>query len=327
MLKADPCGLGKKPGSQCLQTANMWRSQAPRQPAQPCDACIRLLLLLNAVLTLLTALLPAAAAQPVGTPPPSVAQPTFEQWCHPEEVCEALVAIYNITSPQGAGWFHSEGWAATAAASTLGASLSAAACGNLPRSIASEAENSPTPPYCGWHGVLCCGRSNSPESDAGFDYQALLRAQLPGCGRRHAVTALNLPANGLQGALGDVSGALQHLHACGLTDVSLASNNLTGALPPALGQLANLRCEPLLINKNFLYQLAWWNRQEASKPAPTPAMANTWLLVLLAMSMCYSVRFRGGLLFKPMFRSVLYPPPYWASRAARQQHLVECAGR
>lgn len=103
---------------------------------------------------------------------------------------------------------------------------------------ATPAEGSTEPPYCDWFGVRCCGKDQA--NDEAFDYKAVERSAA--CKNSSAVSALFVPANGLCGTVADLMDVLTHLHDCGLRDLSLSANNLTGALPPEMGRLTNLRC-------------------------------------------------------------------------------------
>lgn len=185
--------------------------------------------ILQAFIIFQVAFAPPATAQPVAA---QSAPPSSTASCDPSAVCSILVAFYRATTAHGCAWSRDAGWSAAAAAS------GGALCAALPRT---SAETGLEPPFCGWYGVRCCGKNATLEEDALYDAGIAERARLPLCSRRHAITALHLPYNGLCGALGDAAGALAQLHACGLTDLSLASNNLTGTLPPTLGQLTNIR--------------------------------------------------------------------------------------
>lgn len=169
------------------------------------------------------ALVATPAAQTALPPVAPAAGPT----CDPAAVCETLAGFYRATSASSCTWRQHAGWSS---AEDL--------CPALPRSAN---ESGPAPPYCGWPGVLCCGRNSTFFEDALYDYMIADRTKLPQCAHRHAITALTLPANGLCGSLDAVTSALVNLHACGLTDVSLDGNRFTGTLPPALGQLTELR--------------------------------------------------------------------------------------
>jgi hypothetical protein len=156
------------------------------------------------------------------SPPVAEAAPGAEGGpdCGRAAIVAALLQLYRATGGGSGGggggnatlstWHRDEGW------------QEAAADGAAAMAAAAAAE------HCRWPGVICCGGEDA-EGNAGD------------CAAPHAVLELRLSANGLSGALADgaLLGALRALHACGLVDLGLAVNNLTGPMPPSLG--SNLR--------------------------------------------------------------------------------------
>jgi hypothetical protein len=258
------------------------RGRTAQLPAGP-------LLLLSALACALACGLQAAVAADIGCAPtsegiadtcePPVARITPEAGggpnCGRAAIVAALLQLHDATGGAGGGvgdnattstWHRDEGWRQ---ASTDGAAAAAAANAAA---------------HCGWPGVICCGGE-----DTKGDYG--------NCSAPYAVRELRLSANGLSGALADdaLLGALRALHACGLIDLSLAVNKLTGPIPQSLGSdLRRLRrlnlasnglddpIPPSLAQMSALTSLSLGNNR-LSQPIP-PELGQLSSLELLTLS-------------------------------------------
>lgn len=134
------------------------------------------------------------------------------------ETCEALASFfkstYNATTPHLTSWRNKKGWEAVLQQ-------------NCSEILATPAADG-SPSYCSWPGVTCCDSA----SQLSF-----------GCKHLHALTALQLNVNGLNGSVSDPTfqQSIAQLHACGLTTLELQGNALSGVLDDSWGLLTNLQ--------------------------------------------------------------------------------------
>jgi len=80
-------------------------------------------------------------------------------------------------------------------------------------------------PLCCWEAVQCC-------CSEGEDCE--------GCAFTHSVQRLAIKDSSLSGPLAALMPALEVLNAWGLEELSLEGNQLTGTIPPAMGNLTSL---------------------------------------------------------------------------------------
>lgn len=132
--------------------------------------------------------------------------------------CHALLAFFTATQNQedpGTGvWRTSDGWQDALTRS----------CDQLLGSVGQREE----PAYCSWYGVSCC---NPLLQLAGF------------CQSTNSVLEIKLEVNGLVATVEGPSlqQSILQLHACGLRNLSLNGNALSGSLTDYWGQLVNLQ--------------------------------------------------------------------------------------
>lgn len=136
-----------------------------------------------------------------------------------EATCNALLAFfkstYNDTSTAAVSWTNREGWER----------LSTASCTQI---LAQQAPAGMPPAYCTWFGVTCCFTSMKA---LGF------------CSTLFAVKSLTVQINGLHGSINSplLEQSVMTLHDCGLADLQLEGNFLSGSLTDFWGQLSNLK--------------------------------------------------------------------------------------
>ncbi|KAI8476209.1 MAG: hypothetical protein J3K34DRAFT_271511 [Monoraphidium minutum] len=185
------------------------------------------LLALSCWLVVVTAGLHGAAAAPAASraapersPPSPLAQcPGLERGvctlpCQ-RATCGALAAFFRHTFNESKPW--------TRALSTWQVVVS------LPceRIVPAAAAVGAPPAYCKWQGVRCC-----KPADVGAG----------ACGAVHSVLGITLQADNVNGSLSDpgLMDAVEALHACGLRELDVESNDVGGRLLPRWGRLTNL---------------------------------------------------------------------------------------
>lgn len=131
-----------------------------------------------------------------------------------QATCDALADLYKSTNNASASghsvWVYQSGWEA----------LLVSTCREI-----TAADG--TPSYCTWHGVTCC-----TETLRNIGYCLVIGS----------VWALELNTNGLMGSVEDprFESGLAQLHACGLMDLAMQGNSLSGSMTSFWGKLTNL---------------------------------------------------------------------------------------
>lgn len=165
--------------------------------------------------TVAAALQQAAAGEAsAGPPPPPCAGITGGVCTLPcqRTVCDALASFLRIAYNESLPWTDITGWELTR---TVG-------CGKLITAAAAA-----RPAYCSWPGVQCC----TPTAAAARR-----------CSVVHAVANLSLGVNSVNASCSDPEwlDTLEQLHSCGMVELDLEANELSGEVSPRFGRLTNL---------------------------------------------------------------------------------------
>ncbi len=161
-----------------------------------------------ALLALAWAAQPSAAQEVC----PGVAAGACGSACQ-QATCQALQAFYNATRVEQE-WHTADGWQ----------QLTQQSCQELIAGNASAAATA----YCTWRGISCCSRAGVAAGE---------------CSSANSISAMSLQVNALNGSIANASflGAVGQLHACGLRDLVLDGNDLTGTLSPRWATFTGLR--------------------------------------------------------------------------------------
>lgn len=130
-------------------------------------------------------------------------------------LCEALAQLYKVSNNASDPWDNEQGWHNT----------TTAPCTSL---VAAQGQ-SQLAAYCSWYGVMCC----TPAAVAAGN-----------CTVINTVSGLDMPMNNLNVSLANTAflSALQQLHDCGMTDMDLEANNLSGEMhDQEWSKMVNLR--------------------------------------------------------------------------------------
>ena len=203
---------------------NARRSPAapPPHPAPRPSPCAGLL----AVLVAAAALARGAAAAPPPPPrmPPMPACPGVAggecTYACQRATCVALAAFFKSAHNESVEW-------EPRSEDTWGV-LKESTCDELvPRPPRGAARAARPPAYCELWGVDCC---TPPKLAAGV------------CGPLFSVSNISIKADSVNGSIDDplMLSAFDQLHACGLTGLSLESNDVGGSLGPRWGRYTNL---------------------------------------------------------------------------------------
>lgn len=181
----------------------------------------------------LFAVLPLAANKEARTTPwqcPGVVNNVCTRPCQ-AAVCEALGRFYKVSNNASSPWDNEAGWQA---------SLRTPCSRLITQQLSKNSAPTGQPGYCSWFGVVCCSQ----------------RAALQGnCTVINSIKGLSLPLNNLNVSLDDPEfvSAVGQLHACGLTDLDLEANNLSGGMEAkGWSDMVNLRV--VNVGKSFHYR-------------------------------------------------------------------------